>query len=673
MSVASQRARRLRRIIVRARQAPPAFLVMKARTAAFEPLWNALYMRHASRRTTLSGALVTRLSPDQAAAEQALAQLASVFKPMAEPSDAACLVARARAALGNRVEVLGFGELDLGSQIDWHRDYVSGYVWPPRPGLSLDYVQADRRCDVKVAWEINRLQMLMWLAQGHVITAEPAFVDHLQRLLEDWIQRNPVGVGIAWSCTMEVAIRSFNMAHACALVWAALSPTTRSLATRTLREHHTFMLRHPELSDVNGNHYVADLCGTVGMSAILDLDADSSVLRTQLERLVNELMMQVHEDGGHHENALGYHRLVTELVLHAAVALRDSGRPRPRALTQKLVAMLHFAEAVAGAEGVLPTIGDSDTGQVVRFDISDPNSIAALRALAGSIFSGVPTTAQQCAAVRWVAVPPDAGEGLPSYPCLDVSSHYFRETGYVVLSKVGGRVVLRAGDAGLAGRGAHDHADLTSFTLELAGVPVVVDPGCSTYTGDPGVRRWEISAFAHNGPLLGGRDPFPLQTGSVMDVVSPRAAGRVLNFWPEQGQVMVTHNGYPEVGGEPAFSRSLALSEDGRRLNCVDEVFLAGAEVTRRLLIAPVWTDPQQDAPRTVVLRHRTLPVRLIVTTGSGSVNAVAAEVAETYGSRRPVTGLLLCAPAGAPAAHAFSIWVQGLNEPVGPGVAAGV
>src|SRR5262245_7694245 len=56
-------------------------------------------------------------------------ETAATLPPQLEPSIIGRAVDEAERLLLHRVELLGFGEVDLGAAIDWHRDPVTGAVW----------------------------------------------------------------------------------------------------------------------------------------------------------------------------------------------------------------------------------------------------------------------------------------------------------------------------------------------------------------------------------------------------------------------------------------------------------------------------------------------------------------------------------------------------------------
>jgi hypothetical protein len=88
------------------------------------------------------------------------------------PGDAERIMRRAEDACAHTVDILGAGPVMLGRQIDWHRDYKTGFRWPAAYCADLEYGKPGHGADVKFPWELSRLQWLIPVVQDQLI--EPA-------------------------------------------------------------------------------------------------------------------------------------------------------------------------------------------------------------------------------------------------------------------------------------------------------------------------------------------------------------------------------------------------------------------------------------------------------------------------------------------------------------------
>ena len=103
-------------------------------------------------------------------------------------------------------------------------------------------------------------------------------------------------------------------------------------------------------------------------------------------------------------------------------------------------------------------------------------------------------------------------------------------------------LVVRCGEIGLAGLGAHAHCDQLAIELAIDGVDHARDPGTMIYTALPELRNAYRSVKAHHAPRVGGREPANLQLGPFD--LRGAAQGECLYFGPLG--FIGRHKGYGE-------------------------------------------------------------------------------------------------------------------------------
>ena len=62
-----------------------------------------------------------------------------------------------------------------------------------------------RRSDIKVPWELSRLQWLAPVAQAYLIDGDEKYAEFARDVLESWMVSNPYARGPNWAVTMEPA------------------------------------------------------------------------------------------------------------------------------------------------------------------------------------------------------------------------------------------------------------------------------------------------------------------------------------------------------------------------------------------------------------------------------------------------------------------------------------
>ena len=147
-----------------------------------------------------------------------------------QPGPAAATVAAAEVFLQHQFDLLGSGtfspidpdRLERGGYrpIDWYLDPVRQLRFPsgvPYKEWKL-YEMRPGNADVKYPWELARSYHWVTLAQAWQLSRDVRFAREIADQLDDFVEANPVGVGINWTCTMDVAIRAANWCLAIALV-----------------------------------------------------------------------------------------------------------------------------------------------------------------------------------------------------------------------------------------------------------------------------------------------------------------------------------------------------------------------------------------------------------------------------------------------------------------------
>ncbi len=217
--------------------------------------------------------------------------------------------------------------------IDWQLDFRSGYRWNERSWYRKVPFGHLRGADVKVPWELGRMQHLPALGLAWGLTTGSGDTGAGERVLSefrsqvlDFVATNPPRYGVQWVCTMDVAIRTVNWLLAYDLFRAAgahFDEPFEGVFRRSIFEHALHIATNLEWWEGNrANHYLANVAGLTWASACLPPSpASEAWLDFASGALAFEIRHQFHEDGGHFEASTGYHRLSAEMVAFAGAVL----------------------------------------------------------------------------------------------------------------------------------------------------------------------------------------------------------------------------------------------------------------------------------------------------------------------------------------------------------------
>ncbi|HXG12353.1 MAG TPA: alginate lyase family protein [Gemmataceae bacterium] len=529
------------------------------------------------------------------------------------PAEVAATVAAADQILEHRFDLLGSGPFqpvdpdreptaDGYRPIDWYLDPVRGLRFPRgiphrqwnlqtmRPGLA----------DIKLPWELARCQHWPLLAQAYLLTGASRYAIEIARQLDDFMQANPVGIGINWTCTMDVALRAANWALALEMVTdsPALTDTFWRQAHEALFDHGVFIRTNLENHyEVTSNHFLSNLVGLYYLSAVFaDLPEGRAWSRFCRDGLENEIRVQVLDDGADYESSVPYHRLVTELFLGAARLAAYRGEPFSEEYRGRLRRMIEFLLAVLRPDGRMPQVGDADNGRLHiftgygRWDPQDGRHLLA----PASRFFGEPL-GEACAgeAGAWEAVwwgyepkappapagplppsplpsPPPGGEGKSEGGAV---ARLFPDAGLVVVRDRECYLLITNGVVGTRGFGNHKHNDQLSFEYHLDGLPLLVDPGSYVYTSDPDARNRFRSTAYHNTLCIDGVEQNELRPEWLFRLFE-KAQAEHLEFRASPGVVEYRgqHVGYQRLSEPVIHERRFLLRCGEKALSITDRL-----------------------------------------------------------------------------------------------------
>jgi uncharacterized heparinase superfamily protein len=517
----------------------------------------------------------------------------------AEIGDSTRVLAAAERALARRVDLLGSGPYELDRPINWHIDFKTGLDWPLQASRSIDYANLDRPSDVKVPWELSRMQWVLPLGQAYLLTGDEHYALAAREIVDEWIAANPYGIGINWIVAMEAALRVVTMTwlfHAFSASEAWSDPGFRSRLLRTVYLHGDFVERNLERSDINGNHYTANAVGLVFAGLFFGKGkAPARWASLGWRILEEELPQQVPGDGVDFEASTAYHRLVTELFALAAEFRRRVGRTVPAWYDSRVAAMGTFAATYTRDDGTSPLWGDADDARVLPLGGASLGDHRYLSGLARHPFSG---PVDEVAWVHGAA----AAQGLAGAP--PPESRLFPDGGVAVMRSDGDHVFVDCGPVGLAGRGGHGHNDCLSFEASLDGVHLVSDSGSYVYTASPTLRNRFRSTAMHSTPRIDGEEQnrfVPDSLWLLQNDATPHT--RSWEQTPNLVCLVGSHDGYGRLPEPVAPVRTLALQPPRHRLVVTDRFEGEG----RHLIEIPLQLAPgvtaEIDGPGRVELR----------------------------------------------------------------------
>jgi hypothetical protein len=237
--------------------------------------------------------------------------------------------------------------------IDWQLDVKSGYRWNDQTRYDDVQISPCAGADIKVPWELARMQHLIPLAlacciafqgnsmknQSESIQFEPPekYGLEFRNQVLDFIATNPPRYGVNWQCAMEVAIRVSNWLMAYDLFRQSnihFDHEFEEIFTRSIYEHSIHIINNLEWNEEQRtNHYLADIVGLLFIAAYLpDTPITDAWLAFAVQELVKEAETQFYPDGCNFEASTSYHRFAAEILIYAIALVLSLPRNKLDAL-----------------------------------------------------------------------------------------------------------------------------------------------------------------------------------------------------------------------------------------------------------------------------------------------------------------------------------------------------
>ena len=421
------------------------------------------------------------------------------------PNEAAAIVAEANEICRHRFRLLGFQDLDYGTEIDWHLDAAHGRRSPLIPWFKIKFLDFAQVGDHKVTWELSRHQHLVTLAKAWLLTRDEAYVREALAQWYSWQRANPYPLGANWASSLEVAFRSLSwiwlnhLLAECPAVPASFQ--TDLLRALALNGRHIDRYLSTYFSP--NTHLLGEAVALFFIGTLYpQLSSAEKWKRDGWKIVQEEALRQVRPDGVYFEQSLYYHVYALDFFLHACLLATRNGMEIPPGFDLIVKRMLSVIQALAQT-GPSDGFGDDDGGRVFNpgrnraEHMTDPLVIGAELFHDDRLRAGATLTEESIWLLGESAL---ASSAEPTNSRPTPKSQSFRDGGLYIAEATEPfpqQMVIDAGPQGTA-RSGHGHADALSVKLSFCGRSWLVDAGTLCYIGPGDERNTFRGTRAHN-------------------------------------------------------------------------------------------------------------------------------------------------------------------------------
>jgi uncharacterized heparinase superfamily protein len=558
------------------------------------------------------------------------------------------ILSDAQDVIAHQVDMLGSGKILLGETINWRKDFTTGMEWPLRRLTASEIIDADQPSDIKVVWELNRFHLVWWLGKAYWVTNNEEYARSFRALIDDWIDKNPLGRGPNWFGAMEVAIRACN--------WIAgyyFFCESRSLSgdfwirfLKSLYVHGLFIEDHLEYSRRNGNHLLSDIVGLLVLGTFFQsAPFGQRWLSWSANALQEEMETQVYSDGVDYEKSIGYHRYVLELFYTATILCRKNNIPLSEEFLKRLEKMFDFTLAYTRSDGSAPNVGDAADGRLFRFSPRENFNDHRHALSVGSILFERADLRTAAGSFGQDSLWLFGAEGFERHQMLHAppspaASTAFAEGGFYIMQSESAHVFIDAGDIGMQGRGGHGHNDTFSFELWCDGGPLIVDSGTFTYTADVRTRNEFRSTRLHNTLMV---DQTELaEFASVWSIQADETHPRVREWRSVANNDVLeaVHFAYLALPSRITHARRFELTRGPFSLVVTDKLEGSGTHLVENFLHLSPDVTVEIIGPQKAIARKGNR--QYIVTVSTGDLSLAETWYSRSYGQKERKKTLMI-------------------------------
>lgn len=398
-------------------------------------------------------------------------------------------------------------EFDLTKPLNWYFSENTDSAWPFCHYSKINYRAGNPHGDVRINWELNRLQFLPAMA----VTDEQL----AKSTLKEWMIRNPFVYGPSYLASMEVAIRWLSIYRAVCLFKLPLEKSLLRNITGLAVASGKFIESRLSTHSSAGNHLIVEAVGLFWIGkALEETDVGIHWISKARDILQDQVPRQVNPDGSNQEQCIWYLGFVLDALFHYFL-LEDSSKI-PLEVWNRVEKMLEFIHDMTSPDGTFPDYGDRDDGYIFRISGDyDESPFPGLLSI-GALYFNRPEWNRKSRRAKerlafWMGkdeqdILNDKEEIVRSDSFQQPMIKVYNDGGMTFVKWENGKSLFRHSRLGLGNTCGHGHADALSVLFSWKDVPVLIDLGSGQYNGDQKIRSFFRSTIAHNTVEVGGKD-----------------------------------------------------------------------------------------------------------------------------------------------------------------------
>ena len=442
-----------------------------------------------------------------------------------------------------------FDKINKKKLTNWRIDKISGYEWGSYIFSDSIQIQIDKKIDIKVPWELARLQHLTNLSINSYVNKLDDF-SFIKNQILDFISSNPPYWGVNWFNAMEVSIRGSNLCIIADILKQKKNIKDEEflIILNSINDHFNYVIENLEWTTFStNNHYLSNLVGLLVMGYYLPRSKfNEIILKFTINQFYNEIDCQFFKDGGSKEGSTGYHLLCSEMIFFGMFFLEKLKKEkffsiklfkqhmckkiinkinfislvsphlnvsRIKKINKKIENIFEFSKNLVRNNDTLLQIGDNDSGCFI--DLNFNNSLMekksfhlhSTKKMKGSFFEVIkssinfPLKTKRKVKIKKFVSNTNFNEKEYKYNksyffkfpnkinTKEIENHKFADFGLYIFEHKMFKLFVVCKKKYDFLKSGHYHYDNLSIDLSIDRKNVITDPGSFTYTSDFKARK----------------------------------------------------------------------------------------------------------------------------------------------------------------------------------------
>ena len=391
---------------------------------------------------------------------------------------------------------------DLTKKIEWYFTEAKQICWPKIFYNDIDYRPGNPYGDIRINWELNRLQFIPLIATDNEELAK--------KILKSWLKETPYLYGPSYVSSMEVALRWISVYWGVCLLSNPIEKSLSRELTGLAVASGIFIENRLSTHSSAGNHILVEAVGLFWIATALQSNACSNKWRTLARNLIwEQTLRQLNFDGSPKEQSFWYLGFVLDALFY--YFLIEDISIIPKDILIRVEKSLGFISNTTLLDGTFPDYGDRDDGYVGHIDDDYKRSpFVDLLKIGSRLFNRPEWVRGRSHISRkplfFTSIIP-VNYSKKKIIIKDPGQHHsldrdfvksYPDGGITIFQKGKGRLIFKHSPLGLEPTYGHGHSDALSIIFSWGEHQILCDLGSGQYNGDQKIRNFFRSTLAHN-------------------------------------------------------------------------------------------------------------------------------------------------------------------------------